>query len=154
MRNWDAILESHGRLDKTVYGENSVKVSQRQQWVFFLIFHVIITCISSSEGASLGQSHQIFYFLLFLLAFTSADIIFHKFLKIHSVSSVKKIFVTDFLFERIQSNPPSPHPLNGQNPLTVTKVFCRCSLILTYTLLLINLFTNLHSIFNLTYLPI
>ena len=53
MRNWDTILESHGRLDKTVYGESSVKVSrQRQQWVFFLIFHVIGTCISSSEGAS------------------------------------------------------------------------------------------------------
>ena len=26
-RNWDTILESHGRLDKTVYGESSVKVS-------------------------------------------------------------------------------------------------------------------------------
>ena len=28
MRNWDTILESHGRLDKTVYGESSVKVSR------------------------------------------------------------------------------------------------------------------------------
>ena len=25
MRNWDTILESHGSLDKTVYGESSVK---------------------------------------------------------------------------------------------------------------------------------
>ena len=36
IRNWDTILESHGRLDKTVYGESSVKVSRlRQQWVLF-----------------------------------------------------------------------------------------------------------------------
>ena len=26
MCNWDTILESHGRLDKTVYGESSAKV--------------------------------------------------------------------------------------------------------------------------------
>ena len=28
MRHWDTILESHGGLDKTVYGESSVKVSR------------------------------------------------------------------------------------------------------------------------------
>ena len=28
MRNWDTKLESHGRLDKTVYGESSVQVSR------------------------------------------------------------------------------------------------------------------------------
>ena len=28
MRNWDTILESHETLDKTVYGESSVKVSR------------------------------------------------------------------------------------------------------------------------------
>ena len=27
MCNWDTILESHGRFDKTVYGESSAKVS-------------------------------------------------------------------------------------------------------------------------------
>ena len=37
-------------------------------------------------------------FLIVFLAFTSADIIFHKFLELHSVLSVKKIFVTNFLF--------------------------------------------------------
>ena len=26
MRNWDTMLESHGRLDKTMYGESNVKV--------------------------------------------------------------------------------------------------------------------------------
>ena len=28
MHNWDTILESHVRLDKTVFGESSVKVSR------------------------------------------------------------------------------------------------------------------------------
>ena len=53
MCNWDTILESHGRLDKTVYGESSAKVSrEHQQWVFFEFFMLFMTCISSSENAS------------------------------------------------------------------------------------------------------
>ena len=36
--------------------------------------------------------------LLFLLAFASADIIFHKFLELHSTLSEKKIFVMNFPF--------------------------------------------------------
>ena len=35
-------------------------------------------------------------FLFVLLAFTSAGIIFHKFLELHSKISEKKIFVTNF----------------------------------------------------------
>ena len=57
--------------------------------------------------------------MLCLLAFTSADIIFHQFLEIHSLL-YKKDFRHGF------STPP--HPLNGQNPLRVTKVFCQYSL--------------------------
>ena len=55
-----------------------------------------------------------FILLLFLLAFISADIIFHKFLELHSLLlSVKKIFVSFFFngFTQI------PHPINDQNPL-------------------------------------
>ena len=63
----------------------------------------LLYCISSFEGIAIlkfvrEQSNQIFFFLLFLLAFTSANIIFHKFLELHSVLLVKKIFVTNFLF--------------------------------------------------------
>ena len=55
-------------------------------------------------------SHQIFYFQLFLLAFRSADIIFHKFLELHSTSN-KKIFVTSFPFLTDSLKPPiSSHP--------------------------------------------
>ena len=40
MRNWDIMLESHGRLDKTMYGESIVKVCRsRQPSSFSLIFH-------------------------------------------------------------------------------------------------------------------
>ena len=45
-------------------------------------------------------------FLIVFLAFTSADIIFHKFLELHSVLSVKKIFINNFLTNLL--NPP-PH---------------------------------------------
>ena len=49
-------------------------------------------------------------------------------IKIHKSTSFnitsKKIFVAIF-FNGFTQN---PHPLNDQNPLSVTKVFCRCSL--------------------------
>ena len=61
-----------------------------------------------------------FYLLLLLLAFTSADIIIDNFLELHSILSVKKIFVMNFIFKQIHS---TPRPLNGQNPLNVTKAF-------------------------------
>ena len=72
-----------------------------------------------------------FYFLLFLLVFTSADIIFHKVLELRSTLSEKKIFVTHFPFlmdslKPLQP-PPTPHP-NSQNPLTMTKVFVNATL--------------------------
>ena len=58
-------------------------------------------CTPSFEGTSYKNlqdiSYQIFYFFLFLLAFTSAGIIFHKSLEIHSLSE-KNIFVTNFPF--------------------------------------------------------
>ena len=42
MRNWDTMLESHGRLDKTMYGKSSVKVCRlRQLWSFFEFFTVL-----------------------------------------------------------------------------------------------------------------
>ena len=48
------------------------------------------------------------YFLLFLLAFASADSIFQKFLELHAAST----------------SPALPfHPLNGQNPLSVWQKF-------------------------------
>ena len=63
----------------------------------------------------------IFYSLLFSLAFASADIIFQKYLKVHSAVTQKKICGTNFPF--LTDSLKSPHPLNCQNPLSVTERF-------------------------------
>ena len=67
-------------------------------------------------------SHQFFCFFLFYISLASADILFHNFLELLSTSE-KNFSLWIFLFECIHSN---PHPYNSQNPLSVTKVFCRC----------------------------
>ena len=67
-------------------------------------------------------SHQIFYFLLFYISFS-----IHKFLELHSTLSEKKIFVTIYPFLTDLLKPPNL--FNGQNSLSMMKVFCRCSLI-------------------------
>ena len=68
--------------------------------------------------------HQIFFFCLLLLAFTSAGVLFLKLLELHSTISEKNIFVTNFPFVNGFAQTPLPHhTLSGQNPLSVTKVF-------------------------------
>ena len=141
MRNQDTILESHGRLDKTVYGESSVKVSrQRQQWVFFefftllgLVFQVLkvrLIKICKIEPPD----------LLFLVAFISFYISRYHFSQIFKNSFHiirKKDFRHGFSFLTDSLNPSPPLPpqiLNGQKPLSVMKVFCRCSLSASITM--------------------
>ena len=68
-----------------------------------------------------------FFFLLLLWIFTSADIIFHKFLELYSTLSEKNNFITNFLFIGF-TQPTNPHPLKSQNLLSVTKAFSWCSL--------------------------
>ena len=51
------------------------------------------------------------------------DIVFPNFLELHSTLSEKKIFVRNFPFLTASLKPQHPHPLEGQNPLRVTKVF-------------------------------
>ena len=45
--------------------------------------------------------------MLFLLAFISADIIFHTFLELHSTLFEKKIFVSNFPFLMDSLKPPT-----------------------------------------------
>ena len=66
----------------------------------------------------------------FMLAFTSADIIFYKLLELHSSLSVKKIFVTNFPF--LRDSLKDLHSPKSQNLLSVTKVFRQCSLIVLF----------------------
>ena len=62
------------------------------------------------------QSLDLLFLLLFLLAFTWADIIFQKFLELHSALSAKKDFCYKFsCFNKFTQTPPSPHPLDSQN---------------------------------------
>ena len=73
-------------------------------------------------------SHQIFYFLFFYVTFYISRHIFSQIIKISALSE-KNIFVTNFPFLMDSLKPQTPHPLNSQNPLSVTKIFCWCSLI-------------------------
>ena len=61
-----------------------------------------------------------------MLDFTSRDIIFHLFLELHTTSD-KKDFHHKFSFLPDSLKPP-PHPVNGQNLLSETKVCSWCSL--------------------------
>ena len=67
---------------------------------------------------------------MFLLAFTSADIIFHNILDLHSTLTDKKIFFTNFPFLTDSLNPPLLPSLPLEQPKSVKsdKSFCRCSL--------------------------
>ena len=71
-----------------------------------IIFQVLKVLLY--ENLQVRYSHQIFCFLLLLLAFTSSDIIFHTFLELHSTLSEKKIFVTNFPFLKDSLKPPTP----------------------------------------------
>ena len=69
-------------------------------------------CIPSFDGTSYKNikrySHQILYFLLFLLTFTSAVSFFHIFLELHSTLSEKKDFSQNFSFLTDSLKPPTP----------------------------------------------
>ena len=99
-------------------------------YIIFKVLKVLLIKICKIEPPDLLF---IVVFISFYISFISADIIFHKFLELHSTLSGKKILVTNFLFltdslPRYPS-PTPPHLFKSQNPLSVTKVFCRCSLI-------------------------
>ena len=88
---------------------------------------------SSFEGTSIIKICKIeppdLLFIVVFISFISADIIFQKYLGLHLTLSEKEFFRHEFsFFNRFTNPPPSPHPLNSQNPLSVTKVFGRCSL--------------------------
>ena len=95
-------------------------------WLVFQILKVRLIKICKIETPD----------LLFLVAFISFYISRYHFSQIFCNSFLiirKKNFRHRFSFltDLPTQNPPSPspHALNSQNPLSVTKVFCRCSLI-------------------------
>ena len=77
------------------------------KWMEYLLksnrkYIPFLHCISSFDGTSYKNlsdiSHQIFYFVLFLLAFLTAGIIFHKSWELYSTISGKSIFALNFPF--------------------------------------------------------
>ena len=115
MRNWDTILESHGRLDKTVYGESSVKVShQHQQWVFFLNFSRYLGLLLQVLEVRLIKTCKIEPpDHLFLVAFISFYISRHHFSQIFRNSFriiCKKDFHQKFSYLTDSLKPPPPLP--------------------------------------------
>ena len=68
----------------------------------------------------------LYFFLLYITsALTAADIIFYNFLEPNPTFSEKNFHHKFSFFNRFTQ---IPHPLKGQNPLSMTKVFCWCSL--------------------------
>ena len=95
---------------------------------FYIVFQVLkVLLIKICKK----QPLNLLFFLLLLLAFTtSADIIFHKLLELHStLFEKKKIFVTNFPFLMVHL---IPYPLNGQIPLSMTKFFADAPLYQTF----------------------
>ena len=139
MHNWDTILESYRTLDKTVHGESSVKVSRQPQQhfsefftLFGLVFHVLKVLLKKICKIEPPD-------LLFLVVFISFYVSryhfshvsryhFSQFFRTSFRIICKKDFRHKFSFLTDSIKPP----LNCQNPLSVTKVFCRCSLICHY----------------------
>ena len=77
--------------------------------LFYIVFEVLkVLLIKICKIQSLDL---LFLVMLFLLAITSLDIIFHKFLELPSTLSEKKNFVTNFSFlTDLLKPPPTPCP--------------------------------------------
>ena len=106
---------------------NIDRITTKIKWKIHALFSFYVRSLRYFVWKFVRYSRQIFYFLLFLLAFTSADIIFHKVLELHPTLSEKKIFVTNFPFLMDSLKPPQP--LIDEKPLSSTKVFLPGSLI-------------------------
>ena len=65
-------------------------------------------------------------FLLFLLAFTAADIIFYKFLQLKSILTEKYFHYNVSFVNRFTKTPPKQPKKHNESMI---KVFCHCSLI-------------------------
>ena len=85
------------------------RIPTKIKWKTTCPFYIVVQVLKKLLIKSCKNSHQIFS-LLFLLAFTSANIIFQKFLELHSTLSEKKIFVMNFPFLTDSIKPLPPHP--------------------------------------------
>ena len=88
-------------------------------------FHIVFQVFSIHLIKILRQSNQISYFLLFFIFYISRNIIFSQIFRTSFNIICKKDFCHEFSF--LTDSLKTPHPLNAQNLLSVTKFCCRCS---------------------------
>ena len=89
----------------------------------------LVHCISSFEGAFYKKCktrYQFCYFLLFYISFYIKQISFLQLFRTLFYIFWKSNSHYEFSFVNVFTQ--SSNPLNDQNPLSVTKLFCRCSL--------------------------
>ena len=87
-------------------------------------------CVSSFEGTSYKNlSHTVtkFLFLVFI-SFCISRYYFSQVFRTSFNIMLKKDSCHKFSFFNRFTQINTPYPLNSQNPLSVTKVFCECSL--------------------------
>ena len=129
MRNQDTILENHGRLGKTVYGESSVKVSRQRRTIFFE-FSTLLRLVFQVLNVRLIKICKIkppdLLFLVVVIGFYISRYHFSQIFRTSFRIIRKKDFRHEFSFLTDSLNPLSPNTnsLNGQNPLCVMQVFC------------------------------
>ena len=103
-------------------GWNIYQPKSNEKYMIFL--HIVFQVLKVLLIKICKNSHQIFYFQLFLLAFTD-KYYFSQIFRDHSTLSKKKIFVMNFPCLTESLNPPShPHPFNSQYLLSMTRVLC------------------------------
>ena len=99
---------------------DNIKMDKKLTKRFYIVFQVLKVLLLKICKMQLLD----LLFGLFLWAFTSADIVFHKF----SFNIIwKKCSRLKFSFvNRFTQAPTQLHPFNSQNLLSETKVFCEC----------------------------
>ena len=105
---------------------NNIKTKRIRTKTFYTVFQVLkVVLIKICKIQSLD--------LLLLVVFLSFYISRYHFPQVFRTSFNiiwKKVFRQKFFFFSRFTQIPirPPHPINSQNPLSVTKVFCQCSL--------------------------
>ena len=72
------------------------------------------------------QTTDLLFLVIFISFYISAASFFTNFQNFNQ-HYLKKDFCHRFSFFKWIHSPSPPHPLNAQNPLSMTKVFCQCS---------------------------
>ena len=104
---------------------DNIKMDRILIKILYIVFQVLKVLL---KNICKIQSLDLLFLVVFISFYISRYHIFHRFLELHSTLSEKKIFVKDFSFLTDSLKPSPLQPLTSQNPLSVTNVFCQCSL--------------------------